>query len=281
MKIFLPNESKQQIGGGWSFLNSLKKGISDSITENYDEADVVCIVGASVCKPEVAEDAKRAGKKVVLRTDNFLRHSRNGGKGMDRMQRMAAVADLVVYQCEWAKSILDDFLGRPNSTIIYNGVDLDIFKPEGDRLDFRRDPVYLYAASSKGENKGWDICYYEYVEIQKREPDAMLLVVGKIPTAVLENNLDFFQGENYRYLGMVDSPERMSTIYRSATHLICPFQYDCYSNTAVEAWACGLELTHISPTGGMLELLENLKKGREFNSLERMTLQFKESIMAL
>lgn len=270
-----------QIGGGWSFLNSLKKGMGDLITDDYEKSDIVFVSGASMVKPEVVEDAKRSGCRIILRCDNFLRHSRNGGKGMDRMQRMAAVADLVVYQCKWAKSILDDFLGHPNSTIIYNGVDLDIFKPEGDRLDFNRGPVYLYAASSKGENKGWDTCYYEYVEIQKRELGALLLIVGKIPTEVMNNNFDFFQGENYRYLGMVDSPERMATIYRSANAIIAPYIYDCYSNTILEAMMCGLRLVAGSPTGGTPELLENLKKGREFNGLERMTMSYKESIMAL
>lgn len=278
MKIYIPNESKSQQGGGWSFMSYFKKGMGDSVTESYDEADIVFVAGASLCKPEVSEQAKRDGKRVVLRCDNILRHSRNQGKGMARMQRMAAVADLVVYQCQWAKDILDDFLGHPNSEIIYNGVDLDVFKPEGDRLKFGSDNVYLYASASKGENKGWDHCWYEYQRIQKESPDAVLLIAGRVSTEVMRNNFDFFQGENYHYLGMKTTPEEMAMVYRSANYFMAVAQYDCYSNAALEAAMCGLDFVNISHTGGMLELIRNISEGREFNGIQRMVEDYNRAI---
>lgn len=281
MKIFLPNDSKQSIGGGWSAMSCLKKGMGDSITENYDEADIVLICGASLCKPEIAEQAKRDSKRVVVRCDNILRHSRNQGKGMARMQRMASVADLVIYQCQWAKDILDDFLGHPNSTIIYNGIDLDIFKPEGGKIDFGYRPVYLYASAAKGENKGWDNAYYDYQRVQKDNPEALLVIVGKVSTEVMRNNFDFFQGENYRFLGMMDTPHKMAEIYRSCDFLYGVAMNDCYSNTILEALACGCELRSVSKTGGTPELLDSWRKGREFNGLPRMIEDYKQAIQGL
>jgi len=281
MKVFLPNESKMQVGGGWSFLNSLKKGMGDLITDDYEQSDTLFVSGASMVKPEVIEDAKRSGRRIILRCDNILRHSRNGGKGMERMRRMAAVSDLVVYQCEWAKSILDDFLGHPNSTIIYNGVDLNVFKPDGPKIKFGESPVYLYASASKGENKGWNTAWYDYQQVQKDYPSALLLIVGNVSTDVKDNKFDFFQGEHFKYLGMINNPGDMAIAYRSADRFYAVAQFDCYSNAVLEALACGLELVSISHTGGMPELLKNWSKGREFNSLERMTAQYEESIMAL
>lgn len=281
MKIFLPNESRQTVGGGWSFIHYFKKGMGDRVTEDYNQADVVFLVGASLAKPEIAEQAKKDGKKIILRCDNFLKHSRNQGKGMARMQRMAAVADLVIYQCQWAKDILDDFLGHPKSTIIYNGVDLDIFRPDGDTIRFDTNNTYLYASASKGENKGWNTCWYEYQEIQKKEPDAMLLIAGKVSTEVMNYGFDFFQGERYQYLGMITEPQRMATIYRSSRKFFCVAQYDCYSNAALEAALCGCEWIRPSMTGGMPELLANLKKGRDFNGIPRMVSEYEAAISRL
>lgn len=281
MKIFVMDDSKPQYGGGWSWKKGFCKAMGSYIVDNYYDATHIIVPGASMVKPEKFEQAKLDGKRIILRCDNFLRHSRNQGKGMARMQRMAAVADLVVYQCQWAKDILDDFLGHPNSRIIYNGVDLDIFKPEGDKIKFDSNDVYIYASASKGDNKGWDTCWYEYQKIQKSNTNAMLLIAGKVSTEVMRNNFDFFQGERYQYLGMVDTPEKMSTVFRSGNHFMGVAQYDCYSNAALEAAMCGLDFVHASHTGGMPELIENIKKGREFNGLPRMIEDYKLSIQGL
>ncbi len=281
MKIYLPNESKPQQGGGFSWMDYFKKGMPENITKEYANADVILITGASVVKPEIAEQAKKDNKKVILRCDNFLKNSRNQGKGMARMRRMAAVADLVVYQCQWAKDILDDFLGHPNSTIIYNGADLDVFKPQGDTLRFDTTNTYLYASASKGENKGWNTCWYEYQKIQKEQPDALLLIAGKVSTEVMAHNFDFFQGERYQYFGMITEPERMAMIYRSSKKFFCVADYDCYSYAALEAALCGCEWIHMSSTGGMPELLQNLKKGRDFNGISRMVKEYIQAIQEL
>jgi glycosyltransferase involved in cell wall biosynthesis len=270
-QVYLANESRQTIGGGWSFLSNLKKGLGEAVTDDYASAGIVFISGASMAKPEVAEQAKRDGKKVVLRVDNALKHSRNGGKGMARMQRIAAAADLVVYQCQWAKDYLHDYLGYPSSVIIYNGVDLDVFTPDGPRLKFS-DPGYryLFCSAAKNETKRWEWAWWHYQMVQKLEPLSQLLIAGNISTPVKENNFDFFNDERYLYLGMVRTPAEMAIVYRSCKYLYATFENDCYSNTYLEALACGVELIETSLTGGTPELLENWQRGREYNGIQRM-----------
>jgi glycosyltransferase involved in cell wall biosynthesis len=176
MKVYLAAYQPERAGGGWSFQRNLAKSLGDDVT-TYDQADVYFVAGASMLKPEEAEQAKRDGKKVVLRVDNALKHSRNQGKGMDRLQRMAAVSDMVIYQCQWAKDYLGDFLGNPTSRIIYNGVDMDIFTP-GDRARLNGSR-YLYSCSSKGETKRWEWVWWRYQQIQKEQPEAALFNRGK------------------------------------------------------------------------------------------------------
>lgn len=280
-KIFIANNSHQKQGGGWSWINYFSRGMGGAITDNQDEADIYLIPSASMVKPELAEQAKADGKKIVLRVDNALKHSRNEGKGMARMLRIARVADLVIYQCQWAKDFLDDYLERPNSVIIYNGVDLDVFKSEGSRITFPNNPIYLYASAAKGETKRWEWAWWDYQKRQKQDPKALLLIAGKISTPVMEHDFDFFQGENYNYLGMMTSPEEMAIVYRSAEYFYAVAENDCYSNSILEAAMCGLELIEVSRTGGTPELLENIARGRAFNGTERMVKDYKVALEKL
>lgn len=281
MKVFIGAYEPQRQGGGWSFCRYLAKGLGGNFTENYDEADIMLVAGASMLKPEEAERAKADGKRIVLRCDNALRHSRNQGKGMARMYRMAQVADLVIYQCQWAKDYLGDFLGNPESVIIYNGVDLDIFSPEGSKLTFDAAPIYLYASAAKGENKRWDAAWYDYQEAQKQNPRAMLLIAGQVSTPVMEHGFDFFQSERYKYIGMMTSPEAMAQVYRSANYFYAVAENDCYSNALLEALACGLEPVAISQTGGTPELLNNWAKGRDYNGIPRMVNDYIEAFHSI
>jgi len=269
------------VGGGWSWLANFKKGMGDLITENYNEADIYFVPSASMIKPELAEQAKADGKKVVLRTDNALKHSRNGGKGMARMSRIAEIADLVVYQCVWAKDYLHDYLGQPNARVVYNGVDTDIFKPTGEQVVIDSDEVYLYSSAAKGETKRWEWAWWRYQQYQKENKNAKLLIAGNISTPVMENNFDFFNGERFTYLGMITNPHDMAQVYRASNYLFAVYENDCYSNTYLEALACGVELVDVHMSGGTPELLKNWKRGLEYNSIERMCNDYKKALVGL
>lgn len=266
--IYIANNSTMKSGGGWSFIANFIKAMGDQITYDYEKADVFFIPSASMIKPEIAEKAWDDGKKVILRVDNALKHSRNGGKGMARMKRMAEIADAIVYQCQWSRDYLGDYLGgQKKSTVIYNGVDTDIFNTKG-KID--APSKYLYSCAAKGETKRWEWVWWKYQQIQKKQPNAELTVTGNLSTPVLENNLDFFQGEKYKFYGMITDPDTMADFYRNHNYFFAVYENDCYSNTYLEALACGMELIEVNMTGGTPELLSNWAKGIEYNGLKRM-----------
>ena len=280
MKVHLAGRQEGKVGGGWTFLDNLAKGGID--VSDYAEADAVFISGASMVRTGLVDTAKKDGKKIILRVDNALKSSRNKclENGMGKMEYIAKHSDLVIYQCRWAKDYLHDFLGKPNSAIIYNGIDMHIYSPTGDKYDFGGNS-YLYSCASKGETKRWHWAWWRYQQIQKENPKARLLVTGNLSTPVLENGLDFFQGERYTFFGMVRDKQELAKIYRSAKYFFAVYENDCYSNTYLEALASGCELIDISMTGGTPELLENWGKGREYNSTERMVADYKKALEGL
>jgi glycosyltransferase involved in cell wall biosynthesis len=261
MKIAILNESKQGIGGGWSFIANLTKGLKEIgvFLSAPDEADIVLIPSATMTSRDRVNELKAKGKKIVLRLDNIPRNSRNRGAGTTRLFDIAQVADKVIYQSRWAKEYLQPFLKR-DGTIIYNGIDTNIFKPEGAAKDFVHTrnlyPVYLYSRFNRDETKGWERAWYDFQMIARQNPRAKLIIVGQFSDELKAYNFDFYNKEIIEYFGVVNTPEEMAKVYRGCHVLLAPYFNDCYSNTIQEAIACGLDI-RAELSGGTPELLHN------------------------
>lgn len=258
MKVALPCDSSQKLGGGFTFRRNLAKGLEQlghEIIEDYRTADVAVIAGATMVNRSTMEDIKNRKIKLVTRLDNIPRNSRNRNTGTSRLRDFTLLADAVVYQSEWAKGYLMPFVKR-EGVVIYNGVDTSVFCKKGSRIDFRGEPVYLYSRFNRDETKRWEEAWYEYQMIQRRNPKAKLVIAGNFSPELIQYNFDFFMGENYEYVGVMESPERMAQIYRSCDYLLATYYNDCYSNTYCEAIACGCQLYRPDMSGGTPEVME-------------------------
>lgn len=273
MKIGIAWSSKSRSGGGFSFASifTQQAQIEGHDVVPWQDSDIVLIPSASVISKEEFQIYKEAGKKIVLRIDNALKNSRNRGAGMSRMKEMADGADEVVYQSKWACNFLEPFLGR-KGTVIYNGIDTDIFNPNGEKFQANGEPVFVWSCASKGETKRWEWAWYRYQELQRQYPQAVLLITGIIPGEISSYRMDFFNNERFKYFGFVESREKLAEIFRASRYFLATYENDCYSQTYCEALCCGCELFEPSMTGGTPELLENWKTGGiEFFSASRMT----------
>lgn len=274
MKVYFANSSKQAIGGGWSFLSNIKKGLgSDKVTDDYNEADIYFIAGSTMVSRDEVVKAKDDGKKIVLRIDNVVRNSRNRNTGMSRMKDFARMADAVVYQSKWARDVLEPFT-RVDGTVILNSVDEHIFRV----TELERPNTYLYSRFNRDETKNWEVARHTYQEIQKDEPDAKLYIVGQFSVELIEGNFDFFMGEHYEYLGIVNNPNRMSEIYNQTSNLIFTYYNDACSNTLIEALMCGCNIVgddYYINSGGSKEIMGawDILSWEQF-ALGRMTAQY-------
>lgn len=280
MKISLPSDSKQSIGGGWSFKSNLTKGLQalgETIVQDPLEADVALICGVTMVSKETMRALKEKGVKIVVRLDNVPRNTRNRGNGTNRLFRFSEMADQVVWQGEWSKYYLEDYIAK-EGRIIHNGIDLGVFKEQGDSFFFDdrgRDNYYLYSRFSRDETKMWEVAWYEYQMLQREKKDAKLLILGRFSDDLRQYDFDFFRGENFEYLGIVDEPERMAKILRSVGHLMATYYNDAFSNTYLEALACGVNLYKPSMTGGTPEMMDLWnKEGRNYFSLHRMAQEY-------
>lgn len=251
MKVFIPNYQPGRIGGGWTWTKYFVDYFGQS---SYEEADIFLIPSASMVERNVVDQARKDGKKIVLRTDNVLRNSRNRNTGMTRLYDFAKWADLIVYQSKWARDFIEPFLadafsliGKP-SVVILNGVDTKLYNAD-NRHEAEAD-TYLYARSSRDEGKGWIMAWYWFVNNEGR-----LEIAGKFSPENLEYNFDFYNGESYRFVG--EQPNLIDS-YKRNKYFLYTYLNDACSNTLLEARASGCEIIDVYgmlKTGGAPEIM--------------------------
>lgn len=265
MKVFIPNYQPERIGGGWTWTRYFVNAFGQS---TYEEADIFLIPSASMVERSVVQQAKKDGKKIVLRTDNVIRNSRNRNTGMTRMRDFCELADLVIYQSEWAKKFLMPFT-KKDGVVILNGVDTAKYS-ENTSVN-RPDDSYLYVRSSRDEGKQWIMAWYWFVGNPGK-----LDIVGKFSHDNLEYNFDFYDDERYTFWG---EQTNMVDLYRKNKNFLYTYLNEAGSNTLLEARASGCNIINVF---GMLDTgcapeymaLQDL-------SLERMVREYKDAISSI
>lgn len=245
------------MGGGFTFLHTFEKYLTrlGHQVVGKDKADIYFISGATMVARDEVLAMKAAGKKIVLRVDNIPRNSRNRNTGTSRLFDFAQLADLVVYQSQWAKDYISPFL-KKDGPVILNGADTEIFKPSGEARPKDGDPQYMFVQFNRDETKQWHVAWYEYIMLHRAKPNAHLWIVGNFSPEQEQYKFDFFMGEKYQYIGVVNEPEEMAELYRGADVLLYTYFNDACSQTLIEARNCGLAVKAIETSGGAKEILE-------------------------
>lgn len=278
MKIYIPNNSKQSIGGGWTFLRNLKRGAGDiEFVPIWQEADLILITGATMTSRDEMIQAKSAGKKIVFRVDNIPKDSRNRGTAFSRMLDFAKMSDWIIFQSEWAKDyagwwFVDNSIDITNiSSIIHNGVDTENFFSDERTREANR---YLYIHFNRDENKRSPEAFYTFHQAFRKDKKVELWLVGQFSPETVEYNFDFFAGEIICNLGIIDDPKQMGAIMRSCKYFLFPAFADAAPNTLMEAMACGCEPIGINPVGGSVEVYNLMKTG--VRTIQDMANDYKE-----
>jgi len=259
VKLHLANYEPNRIGGGWSFANNFAKHME---LHAYEYCDTYFITSASMVQREDVLKAKQDGKRVVLRIDNAIRNSNNRNTGMSRLKDFSEWADIVIYQSEWARDFLKPFTKR-DGAVILNGVDTTKFN-SNNRI--AEDNTYLYVRSSRDEGKQWIMAWYWFVN-----NTGHLDIVGKFSGENMEYNFDFYNDEQYTFLGQQIN---MVDIYKRNKYFLYTYLNDACSNTLLEARASGCEIIDVFgmlQTGGAPEIM-----ACKDISLERMINEYKE-----
>lgn len=256
MKIYIPNNSKTAIGGGFRFLENLRKGLEGKVkvVDRWQDADIVFVFSVTTMDKGEIYEAKKAGKKLVLRCDNIPKKSRNKRcSPVERLTEFGALADLVVYQSEWCKMYAGYFIKNENEVIINNGVDTKIFNTEGRNSDGN---TYLYINYNDNPNKRFDEALYWFDLEWRKNNNAHLIIAGNAPRVYLEQpdaNWDLPVPARVDFEDVCHTPESVADLMRRCDFLLYPSAMEAYPNTLLEAMACGVKPLCINEIGGSIE----------------------------
>ena len=171
----------------------------------------------------------------------------------------------------WLKKCVEQsFLKNKDVRLIYNGIDLEIFKKTDkakakNELGLPQDKkIVLFSANYGVKNpfKGGDFVFEAFEKLKNRN-DILFLNVG--------GNSDQKSG-NWRDLGYVSKPEIMAKLCSAGDIYIFPTLAETFGLTIVEAMSCGLPVVTFE-TGGVPEIVENNKTGSvvEYKNGEMLT----------
>lgn len=261
------------VGGPVSFRARLTAGLTARGVTLVDDPrdptlDAVLMIGGTSRIQDLLA-ARRNGVRIVQRLNgmNWVHRKRNTGlkhylKSEWNNALLALIrgriADHVVYQSQFARTWWQTVRGttRASHEVIYNGVDLNAFTPDGPHQrpqDFLR--LLLVEAHLGGGNEpGLENALALAGLLARRTPYPVeLMVVGEVP-ASLRASLHIPTGVRVNWAGVVRRDE-IPQVDRSAHLLFSADLNAACPNSVIEALACGLPVVSFA-TGALPELLE-------------------------
>ena len=250
MRICIPFDTAG-IGGPTSFVKKLSQGLNQrEIDVVYDFTaepyDVVLVVNATRHMSKLWQ-AKKQGKLIVQRLGGlnwmhhqvrvspqvyFLREFRNLLMRLIRQN----LADSIVYQSKFVKEWWRSSHGVPKipSTIIFNGVDLNLFNPTGEKYQSAADVCMISVEGTQG-NDPHNISVNLATRLQKFGLTVELLVFGE-PQGNTQERLSQYPFIIFK--GVVANQD-LPYYYRGASFYLLTDVIAACPNSVLEALACG------------------------------------------
>lgn len=271
MKIFLPIKIRQT-GGTSTFARNLQQELTargHRVIFTYESAYDV-LLASPRCPWPYLLDAKRKGKPIVQRLDGVYYPTTTAGwlyplHNLPLAAIRHLVADYVVYQSAYSKSCCDQFLGkkcRERYTIIYNGVDITRFSPEGSQeklRDNQRQHIFITVSRFRRNDQITPLLHVMKEYVERYEKNAKLIVVGNFTGAVRHIPHKFHNKASVSFIGIVPHHKLPSYLRAADVFLFSHLNPPC-PNNVLEAMACGLPICGIAD-GAMPELVKTGHSG--------------------
>ena len=267
------------VSGMVSFQNRLADGLGRRRIQVFYELsdrpyEAVLVIGGTR-NLEGFRRARQKGVKIYQRLDGMNWLQRVRWTGVRHFLRAeygniilsfirSRLADGVIYQSKFAQAWWERAHGSLSmpAWVVYNGVDLDLFSPDGsnERPVDRYRILLVEGRLGGGYESGIEMAVQLAAGLQQdRRQDIEVMIVGRVDKTIV----DRWQREaqvSLRFAGVV--PQSFIPAIDRSAHLLYSADINAACpNSVIEAMACGLPVVGFD-TGAIPELVNNQEAGR-------------------
>ncbi|MCW5875238.1 MAG: glycosyltransferase family 4 protein [Anaerolineales bacterium] len=247
MRICIPIEFKKQ-GGGFYFLDNFSRFLRENGHEVTGDIDAKYEVLFTNSWMTPYRDVLRAiwrnpQVRIIHRIDGSAQNYGRDPQADYEQSRINRLADLTVFQSQYARySTREKFpVIDQDGPVIYNPVDLAIFKPSGTERKFPRNQHVACVTWSTNRMKGASKIY----AVAAEHPRVDFVLCGNFPDAP--------ELPNIQKSGVLDR-EQLAEVLRSCKAMLTFSQNEACPNHVLEALACGLPVLY-GDSGAMREVI--------------------------
>lgn len=249
MKICIPTQPLRQ-GGGYYFIALLRDYLTGCRMEWTDDpaSDYELLFANSwLVYPHVLHRLKRArpGLRVLHRIDGSAVDYGRTDDADHLQMRANLLADATVFQSHYSRhSTREKRKVIPqDGPVVTNPVDLETFRPDGDRVSLPGTTrIGLASFSTNAMKCGWQVG-----SLAQAHPKATFILCGRFPMVPPLPNV--------HPMGHLDHPD-LARVLRSCD-LFCQLsENDPCPNVVIQALACGKPVLY-KRSGGVPELVED------------------------
>jgi len=266
VKVYVPTNIYERYD--YESVNVYKAPYShlEKILEDFDP-DVICI---HFLYPKIRKIMKISSSPIVVwvhGTDVLIKSLNNYFPSLtlrDNVNRMYSLfwdivrnlrvrlffrkIDAVIYVSNWMKNAAERYLlcKHPNSYVIPNPVDTDLFKP----INMNKDTYSAISLRSLGWKYGLDIAIKAYSNFKK----SSLTIIGQGPLEAYLKNLAKKLNSNVKFITKGYEHGKLPEVFNSYGFFIAPSRTEAQGVSMCEAMASGLPVV-ATRVGGIPEFV--------------------------
>jgi glycosyltransferase involved in cell wall biosynthesis len=245
MKVCVPFRAAAS-GGPSIFFKRFSQALARhqiEITNTWsNDCDVLLAIMSAPLKALL--QARRRGVPVVQRLDGVYYPAVSGRRwwlnNLPIWITYRFFANWVVFQSEYSQRMCERFLGQPHcpTSVIYNGVDLNLFAPDGEGRKPAEGTVFLCLLATFWRQSEILPVIEAFDRLRMQYQDARLVVVGEFVPHVqhIPNSRP-----DILWMGRL-SQHQLPVVYRGADLMLSAKLRAPCPNAVIEAMACGLPI---------------------------------------